>query len=160
LLLRAYLGIPHNAWYRGSLEGITTADLNRLLPWWRKCLSWDAFTQVYLQAKMQSLAVPKPRVALQAVRDTKLPRTAFIGLLMQLRNWIDKLVPADTSNTVWGNYATANTYTNEEAAAKRSFIAEFIRGTHPRLVWDLGCNTGDYSAAALTAGAHSVIGFD
>jgi len=160
LLLRAYCGIAHNAWYRGSLEGITTADLNRLLPWWRKCLSWNAFTQVYLQAKMQSLAMAKPQAALQAVKTRPLPRTAFIGLLMQLRHWIAQLVPAATSTTVWGHYATANTYTDNEAAAKRKFIAEFIEQTQPRLVWDLGCNTGDYSATALAAGARYVIGFD
>jgi len=94
---------------------------------------------------MQSLAIAKPQSALEAVKTRKLPRTAFIGLLTQLRNWIAKLVPADTSKTVWGNYATANTYTDDEAAAKRRFIAEFIENTHPWLVCDLGCNTGDSS---------------
>ena len=29
LLLRALLGVAHNAWYRGSLEGIPTAELTR-----------------------------------------------------------------------------------------------------------------------------------
>ena len=28
------------------------------------------------------------------------------------------------------------------------------------MVWDIGCNTGDYSVAALQAGARSAIGFD
>jgi ribosomal protein L11 methylase PrmA len=142
------------------LEGITTADLNRLLPLWKKCLSWNAFTQVYLQAKMQSLAIARPRSTLQAVKTRKLPRTSFIGILTQLRNWIAKLVPADISKTVWGNYATANNYTEDEAAAKRRFITEFIENTRSRLVWDLGCNIGDYSATALAAGAHYVVGFD
>ncbi|MGH8719441.1 MAG: hypothetical protein ACREV0_10955, partial [Burkholderiales bacterium] len=32
LLLRALLGIPHNAWYRGALEGISGHELSRLLP--------------------------------------------------------------------------------------------------------------------------------
>jgi SAM-dependent methyltransferase len=142
------------------LEGITTADLNRLLPLWRKCLSWNAFTQIYLQSKMQSLAIARPRSALQAVKTRKLPRTAFIGILTQLRNWIAKLLPSETSKTVWGNYATANSYTGEEETAKRRFITEFIENTHSRLVWDLGCNTGDYSATALAAGADYVVGFD
>jgi hypothetical protein len=39
MLLRALLGVPHNAWYRGNLEGIPTIELSRLLPW-RKSLSW------------------------------------------------------------------------------------------------------------------------
>src|SRR5262249_9195756 len=64
---------------------------------------------------------------------------------------IAKLVPAETSKTVWGNYATANSYSEDETAAKRRFITEFIENTHSRLVWDLGCNTGDYSATALAA---------
>jgi hypothetical protein len=36
LLLRALLGVPYNAWYRGNVEGIPTADLNRLLPLTKK----------------------------------------------------------------------------------------------------------------------------
>jgi len=160
LLLRAYFGIAHNSWYRGGVEGITTAELNRLIPWWRKCLSWNAFTQVYLQAKMESVAIAKPQSALQAVKTRKLPRTTFLFLLTQLRNWIKKLVPRQASKTAWANYATVNSYTGEEAAAKHTFIKEFIESTHPRLVWDLGCNTGDYSATALAGGAHYVVGFD
>lgn len=160
LLLRSYLGVAHNAWYRGSLEGITTAELNRLLPWWRKCLSWNAFSQVYLQAAMQSSAIARPKADLQSVKARKLPRSSFVGLLTQLRNWIAGLVPADTGLTVWGNYASDNTYSSAEASVKRKFVSEFVARTQPRLVWDLGCNTGDYSAAALAAGARSVIGFD
>jgi ribosomal protein L11 methylase PrmA len=36
----------------------------------------------------------------------------------------------------------------------------FVRDCKPRTVWDIGCNTGDYSVAALQAGARSVVGFD
>ena len=42
LLLRTIFGVPHNQWYRGVQEGITSEDLNRLLPWTRKC-SWKIF---------------------------------------------------------------------------------------------------------------------
>ena len=40
LLLRSFNGIPHNAWYRGELEGISAENLSRLLPW-RSRLSWN-----------------------------------------------------------------------------------------------------------------------
>src|SRR5215471_16803053 len=72
LLLRAYCGIAHNGWYRGSLEGISTTELDRLLPWWKKALSWNVLTHVYLQAKMQSLAVAKPQATSRAVTAGKL----------------------------------------------------------------------------------------
>jgi hypothetical protein len=47
LLLRALLGVAHNAWYRGSLEGIPTRDLARLLPLGKR-LSWNVLSQVVL----------------------------------------------------------------------------------------------------------------
>ena len=39
-------------------------------------------------------------------------------------------------------------------------MAEFVGQTRPRLLFDLGCNTGDYAALALQAGAGAVVGFD
>jgi len=30
----------------------------------------------------------------------------------------------------------------------------------PELVWDMGCNTGEFSKLALEAGARAVIGYD
>jgi ribosomal protein L11 methylase PrmA len=35
-----------------------------------------------------------------------------------------------------------------------------VRAVKPRTLWDLGCNTGEYSLAATQAGAGYVIGFD
>jgi len=59
LLLRAYLGISHNHWFRGSLEGISINDMNRLLPLYRK-FSWRVFTHITLPARLQKLYVVSP----------------------------------------------------------------------------------------------------
>ncbi len=37
LLLRSVLGVPHNAWYRGALEGIGVSEINQLIPWQKNC---------------------------------------------------------------------------------------------------------------------------
>ena len=81
-------------------------------------------------------------------------------MLAQLRSWIEGLEPLGGEKSVWNDYAEANTYKTEEALAKRQFITEFVTATKPKLLWDLGCNTGEYSEAALEAGAQRVIGFD
>ena len=52
LLLSSLLGVAHNSWYRGCLEGIDTLELNRLLKFRHK-LSWNVFSNVSLQAKFQ-----------------------------------------------------------------------------------------------------------
>ena len=53
LLLQSVLGVPHNPWYRGSLEGISAEHLSDMLPWYRK-LSWGVFTNVVMQARLQN----------------------------------------------------------------------------------------------------------
>ena len=53
-----------------------------------------------------------------------------------------------------------HSYRGAEVDAKRDFVMRFVRDSRPRMVWDIGCNTGDYSVAALQAGARSVVGFD
>jgi ribosomal protein L11 methylase PrmA len=77
-----------------------------------------------------------------------------------LRRWIDGLSPANISPTTWANYATTTTYEDDEASQKKEFVASFIAETKPRLVIDLGCNTGDYSKISLDNGAERAIGFD
>lgn len=160
LLLRALTGVSHNAWFRGRLEGIATADLARILPL-RKRLSWNVLTQVVLQAQLEQQALNAPDTAIQKAKATRrLSRAGYSGLLHQLRNWIARLQPADTGKTVWGDYDHTHTYSDEEVTAKKQAIREFAAAVQPQRLIDLGCNTGDYSVAALEGGAQYVIGFD
>jgi ribosomal protein L11 methylase PrmA len=159
LLLRALLGVPHNAWYRGSLEGIPTIELARLLPW-RSRLSWNLLAHVLLQARLHQRAMRKPSENIEKVRRSRLSPTAFLGLLGQLRRWIARLEPADAPPSTWSDYAWRHSYRPREEAAKHSFVKTFIEQTRPGLLFDLGCNTGDYAALALEAGARRVVGFD
>jgi len=159
LLLRARLGIPHNAWYRGSLEGIPTAELARLLPL-RAKLSWHVLTHVVLQARLHERAMRRPSESIEKARAGRLSRAGLQGLLSQLRRWIARLQPADRGTTVWGDYASTHSYSSSEESAKRRIVSEFVERTRPRLLLDLGCNTGDYAALALESGAQRVIGFD
>lgn len=159
LLLRALLGVPHNAWYRGSLEGLSASDLARLLPL-RSKLSWKVLSHVVLQAKFDRKATLEPERSIDRVRQGRLSKTAFCGLLTQLRGWIARLQPADTGPTTWSDYAETHSYGSDEEAAKRRFVAEFVQQTKPGLMFDLGCNVGDYAVVALESGARDVIGFD
>lgn len=157
LLLRTICGVAHNAWYRGSQEGITVSELNRLLPL-RSKLSWKVFAHVVLQARLQNgTAKGKPRAQ---VSRRALPKPVLHRMLESLRHWIARLQPADSRATVWSEYSQTNSYSDTEAAAKKAFVGEFAATTKPRMLWDLGCNTGHYSEVALRAGAELAIGFD
>ena len=157
LLLRALLGIPHNAWYRGSIEGIPVQHLANALPF-RSKLSWNAMKHVVLQAAFERLST-KRRVP-GAMKEIRLPRSSFRAMLTGLRSWLDSLQTPNGEETVWRRYAEDNSYRDEEAQRKAQFVSGFASATRPALLWDLGCNTAEYSKVALRAGAALAIGLD
>lgn len=156
LLLTARLGIPANAWFRGSIEGIAPEDLAPLLPW-RQNLSWTVLTHVTAQAALQRRSLRSAAPA--TTREHKLPLAALRGMLEGLRRFIAKLEPK-TAKTVWGNYDSDNSYGDAEANAKRAFVGAMVAAVKPDMLFDIGCNSGDYSQTALDAGAGRVVGFD
>jgi ribosomal protein L11 methylase PrmA len=160
LLLRSLLGVSHNAWYRGTQEGIPTTELNRLVPWHKK-LSWSVFSQVVLQASFQASAQKSGigRTA-EATKQAQLPKTSFRAMLEGLQRLITRLEPAERTKTVWADYARTHSYSDSETEAKKRFVHDFATKVEPACLWDFGCNTGDYSKVALDAGAKSVVGFD
>lgn len=160
LLLRTELGIPHNAWFRGALEGIPTDHVARLLPM-RARLSLRMNAHVFLPAHYQKGTQSDAVRGSGSLRPGKgLPRRGYEGLLRQLRGWIGSMCPGDRKASVWGDYAERNTYADSETAEKRRIVAEFAAARRPRLLLDIGCNSGFFSEAAIAAGAGSVLGFD
>ena len=93
-------------------------------------------------------------------KKAKLSKHAFQRILSGLRKWISRLEPRDRDKTVWTDYSDEHSYAPEDVQKKQAFIAEFVRATRPELIWDIGCNTGDYSLTALAAGARFAVGFD
>lgn len=160
LLLRAMAGVSHNAWYRGSPQGILTLDLARLLPLWRK-LQPKVLTHVVLQASLQRMAVKGiGAVKASVFKQASLPLPTFRRMLRKLRSWIAGLEPGGGRETLWRNYAVEHSYSSDEVRRKAGFVKAFNVATRPALLWDLGCNTGDYAVAALENGAGYVVGFD
>jgi ribosomal protein L11 methylase PrmA len=158
LLLQAVAGVPHNAWFRGSLEGIPADELARVLPWHSR-LSWNTFTNVFLQARLQRTSANSGE-AIERAKSRRLPKIGYEQILYGLRRWVAKLHCSSIARTVWQDYAQDNSYADEEAAKKKEFVADFVRAVQPGLLLDIGCNSGDYSALALQQGAGLAIGFD
>ncbi len=157
LLFWSRLGVAPNAWYRGNQEGIAPEDLAPLLKT-RDKFSWTILTHVVAQAALQKRSM-RTVLASGRHREAKLPKSSFKGMLSGLRSFIGRL-PLSNDVTVWGDYAGHNSYGDAEAAAKREFVGAMAADVRPAMMLDLGCNSGDYSFAALESGAGYVVGFD
>lgn len=158
LLLRSELGISHNAWFRGTLEGIPSVELSEILPL-RSRLSWNILTHVFMQARLQKASV-QSGAAVERAKNRKLPKIGFEQILHGLRRWIARFEPRKGDASVWQEYAHDNSYVDAEVAKKRAFVDKFVSATTPDLLFDIGCNTGDYSILSLESGAKYVVGFD
>jgi len=157
LLLTALAGVAFQPWYRGSLEGIRARELRPLLPL-RARLSWRVLTHVVLQAGLQARATEAD--ARRRLDSRRLPLAGLREMLRGMRRWIDRLEPGTGRASDWRTYAFDNSYRADEQSSKRAFVGEFVQRTAPAMLWDVGCNTGDFALLALDSGARSVIGFD
>lgn len=156
LLLTARTGIPFQSWYRGSMDGLPAREVGALLPR-STLLSRRFLLHVHLLGRLQSETARQGAVQLSA---TAFPKDRYRKTLEDLRAWVNGLRPKGSRFTEWSGYAGHTSYGDAETEAKQAFIREFVSAVRPAQLWDVGCNTGDYSAVALEAGARSVIGFE
>ncbi|MCR9214677.1 MAG: class I SAM-dependent methyltransferase [Proteobacteria bacterium] len=156
LLLTSKLGVKPNAWYRGAQEGISTPELNMLVPWYKK-MGWNMLTQVVAQSMLQNTS---SKNAADALTQIEYPVSSFKKSLQQMRSWISSLVPAGVKQSEWQNYSDEHSYSDDEQRAKSMFIARFSSKLKPEMLWDIGCNSGDYSRIALQNGTNYSVGFD
>lgn len=158
LIMWAKLGIAPNCWFRGSLEGIPPEDLSRLLSW-KDSLSFTVLSHVIGQAVLQRKANSGKIGAGQLSHAPKLSKRAFKAMLMGLRSFISELC-IEKQQTVWGDYAQNNSYKQSEATRKHDFVRNMVLSAKPKLLFDLGCNSGEFSQTCIDAGAAYVVGFD
>jgi ribosomal protein L11 methylase PrmA len=160
LLLRAFFGLSHNALYRGTQEGITASDMRSLIKWrhfWNK----NVLTHVVLQNFLQKTAASPTKTVQGGKSPTVLfPLSSFTHLLKKLHSWIAKLEPKKMGKSIWGDYPRNCSYSLNDSKFKTDFILEFARTVRPNLLFDFGCNTGEYAKAAIEGGAQYVVGFD
>jgi len=155
LVLWAKRGIAPHAWFRGNLEGIAPEDLSPLLPLTSK-FSFTVAAHIVAQGRVQRRAVDTAR---HATKKPSLGKNALIGMIQGLRSYIGRLTLKGGA-TVWSDYANNNSYGTAEREGKQAFVAEMVATVKPGQLFDIGCNSGDYSQLALDSGAAGVIGFD
>lgn len=156
LLLKAYCDIDFNDIYRGSNKGVTTEIIATLLPF-KKKLNINMLLNVILPAHYDKKAKQK---AIDVIKRKPFSKNAYLNMLMMLSSWISKLKIDKKQTTNWQQYAKHNHYQDEAKQEKHRFIEDFVTATKPKMLWDIGCNSGDFSIAALNAGAAMVVGLD
>jgi hypothetical protein len=89
-------------------------------------------------------------------RQVRFSRNAMIGLVRGLRKAVRPLT-WDGAGTTWADYdESADHYDATAREVKEQAVRDAVESVAPRLVWDLGANTGRFASIATEAGATAV----
>jgi hypothetical protein len=90
-----------------------------------------------------------------AQRDRSMSLAALRRLIDHLRLTVERL-SWKPGPSEWSDYESEHDYTPDATRAKEQALGEMLQRIQPRTVWDLGANTGMYSAVAANSGARVV----
>lgn len=134
---------------RLSVEGLPLDVASRLAPW-KTRLNLGIFLHIHAQAKASSRP-ERPVGSPPNVSPTTLSR-----IVESLETCVRSLQPP-ALGTEWEDYYLDTNYQAGALEAKRALVREFVGGIpNPKLAWDFGANTGEFSAILADAGATTV----
>jgi ribosomal protein L11 methylase PrmA len=160
LLLTADLGIPFHSWLRGSPNGIPLDQLSALLPL-RKRLRFSRFIHIVLHSRLRTKYSTYDKNVRRDGRVSKaMTKKKLTNFVLSLKHMISGLQVKQSNKTEWENYETFGHYGGPDHEKKKAFVASAVEGYKPHILWDMGCNAGQFAEIALASGAKSVVGFD
>jgi len=151
LALMAHRDVRLSELLRTNIDGVPLDLASRLLPT-RTRFNFGLLTHIHLHAKAQKRYADSSGAK---TTTRKMSRTAYLGLLDGLLSTTRGL-KWRTPKTEWGDYYDATNYTDESMKQKARFVGEFIDSVSPKMAWDLGANTGEFSRLAAERGATTV----
>ena len=149
LMLTAHLGIPFHALLRSCPDGIPPEEAARYFYGLRR-FKRGVLSHVWFPAKMERRMQRRSgrEGGSSGLKRRRQSRTTLLALLDDLARLVAGLShrPADSSS--WSRYSETHSYGEGEFERKMTFVEKHTSARRPRLLWDLGANTGTFSRIA------------
>lgn len=145
LAIHAYLGIDHRPILRSNLDGIDPVQAVKYFSGLKK-LNKGVLSHIVLPSRVEKHILNHERDAAVAVKRNSFKHTKamVIGLVQSLSRLISGM-KLSGEKTDWSDYDETHSYNDEEHCAKKEFLEKAVTDKLHQVVWDLGCNTGDFS---------------
>ena len=153
LLLQSVKGVRFHPWLRGSIDGITPAEMRALMSF-RDRFRRGLTTNVFLHARLEHSYADRAK---EVKRDVKrlMKKELVVANVRKMRKLVERL-EWNPPEGVWVAYGERNSYTDDDARRKDEFVREVATSRQWGLVWDIGCNNGRYSRIAAEGADHVV----
>jgi hypothetical protein len=154
LMLQAYKGVSFQPWLRGSLEGITPADMSALMSGSKT--KKGVPIHVSLHARMEKKHAGKSEQVKTDLNKAGFKKELIVANVTKLKKTIQKLSWDPDAEAVWVEYGTKNSYQGTETDEKKDFVRTAAATQRWPRVWDLGANDHRFSLIAAEHADHVV----
>jgi len=89
------------------------------------------------------------------IKEQTISKRSFEGLIENLESSIKKMT-WNEDKTEWGDYYSDTNYSEKSFEEKKKIISSAIETINPKIVWDLGANTGIFSRLASNHGINTI----
>ena len=148
LLLTAHLGIPFHPLLRSRMEGIPPEEAVRYFYGLRR-FKRGVLSHVWFPAKAEKRVRNRGGAgqSSRSRRRQRQPRIMLLALLDSLTRLVEGL-SYGSERSDWSQYSQTHSYEERELEDKKNFVERHTSARRPRLLWDLGANTGTFSRIA------------
>jgi ribosomal protein L11 methylase PrmA len=140
---------------RVYIDGIPLDLASKLLPFSTRFDSGLLF-HIHLHARMQKKhAASGANVKHKNSRRVSISKIGLKGIIASLRKAIGRL-NWEPVGTEWVDYYQSTNYSDTSLKEKTRLVKEFLLRVNPKMVWDLGANTGQFGRIATSQGALAI----
>ena len=146
LMLQAYKGIHFQPLMRSSIDGIGVQTATKLFGF-RDRLRAGVLTHVWLQAKLDSRYGGTQKNVRADLKKAGFNKELILANVRKLGKLIRKL-SWQGEGSEWGGYEAFHNYSESDHELKEAFVGDSVANSKAETVWDIGCNTGQFSKIA------------
>ena len=146
LMLQAYKGVHFQPFLRSRIDGVDVQTAGSLFGF-RDRFRKGVMTNVWLQAKLDRRYGGSGENVRSSLKSAGFNRELILVNIRKLKKLVTHL-QWEGDGSEWGDYTRFHNYSDDDHTRKEAFVGQCVRVGKPGTVWDIGCNTGQFSRIA------------
>jgi SAM-dependent methyltransferase len=157
LLLQVYKNTNFQPFMRASINGIDVQAAAALFGF-RDRFRKGVMSHVWLQSKLDRRFGGSSENVRSSLKSAGFNKELILANVRKLQKLVRNL-EWEAAGSEWGDYSEFHNYSDDDHVLKESFIHDSVTTEKPGTVWDIGCNTGQFSRIAAK-GSRQVVSTD
>ena len=146
LFLQAYKGCNFQPFMRAAINGVDVQAASALFGF-RDRFRKGVLSHVWLQSKLDRRYGGSSENIRSSLKSAGFNHELILANVRKLQKLVQGL-DWEATGSEWGDYAEFHNYSDDDHVRKENFIRDAITAEKPDTVWDIGCNTGQFSRIA------------